>query len=142
MALPYLKSLEDCGEYAKAVEPYTPQLYALPQQVLDNIASPDGLRQLYVDTNPLISGFAISLALGVPFLIVSEINKNYSQVDRMWSILPNLYVVHLSIWARLAGFNSSRVDLISLATTLWSVSFFTCHSSKPLLIRVTVPFDL
>ncbi|RBR25825.1 uncharacterized protein FIESC28_01318 [Fusarium coffeatum] len=120
MALPYLKSLEDCGEYAKAVEPYIPQLYALPQQVLDNIASPDGLRQLYVDTNPLISGFAISLALGVPFLIVSEINKNYSQVDRMWSILPNLYVVHLSIWARLAGFNSSRVDLISLATTLWS----------------------
>ena len=142
MALPYLKSLEDCGEYAKAVEPYIPQLYALPQQVLDNIASPDGLRQLYVDTNPLISGFAISLALGVPFLIVSEINKNYSQVDRMWSILPNLYVAHLSIWARLAGFNSSRVDLISLATTLWSVSFSTCHSSRPLLIRVTVPFDL
>ncbi|KAF4991929.1 hypothetical protein FGRMN_7483 [Fusarium graminum] len=120
MALPFVKSLEDCGDYAKTVEPYIPQLYALPRQILDNIASPNGLRQLYVDTNPLISAFAISVALGFVFLVVSEINKNYSQVDRMWSILPNLYIVHLSVWARLAGVSSSRVDLISLATTLWS----------------------
>ncbi|KAM0341945.1 hypothetical protein ACHAPQ_000249 [Fusarium lateritium] len=120
MTLPFVKSLEDCGDYAKTVEPFIPQLYALPRQVLDNIASPDGLRQLYVDTNPLVSGFAISVALGFVFLVVSEINRNYSQVDRMWSILPNLYIVHLSVWARLAGVPSSRVDLISLATTLWS----------------------
>ncbi|KAF5627384.1 DUF1295 domain protein [Fusarium tjaetaba] len=120
MSLPFVKSIEDCGEYAKTVQPYIPELYALPRQILDNIASPDGLRQIYVDTNPLISGFAISIALGFVFLVVSEINRNYSQVDRMWSILPNLYVVHLSVWARLAGIPSSRVDLIAAATTLWS----------------------
>ncbi|EWZ99085.1 hypothetical protein NW765_009014 [Fusarium oxysporum] len=120
MSLPFVKSIEDCGEYAKTVQPYIPQLYALPRHILDNIASLDGLRQIYVDTNPLISGFAISIALGFVFLVVSEINRNYSQVDRMWSILPNLYVVHLSVWARLAGVPSSRVDLIAAATTLWS----------------------
>lgn len=143
MALPFVKSLEDCGDYAKTVEPFIPQLYALPRQVLDNIASPDGLRQLYVDTNPLASAFAVSVALGFVFLVVSEINKNYSQVDRMWSILPNLYIVHLSVWARLAGVPSSRVDLISLATTLWSVS---CITSFVKLLNwltwVTVPLDL
>ncbi|EWG44271.1 hypothetical protein FVEG_05390 [Fusarium verticillioides 7600] len=79
MSLPFVKSIEDCGEYAKTVQPYIPELYALPRQILDNIASPDGLRQIYVDTNPLIS-----------------------------------------VWARLAGIPSSRVDLIAAATTLWS----------------------
>jgi steroid 5-alpha reductase family enzyme len=54
--------------------------------------------------------------------VVSEVNRNYSQVDRMWSILPNLYVVHLAVWARLAGVPHSRLDLIVVATTVWSVS--------------------
>ncbi|KAF4470918.1 DUF1295 domain [Fusarium albosuccineum] len=120
MALPLLKSIEDCGDYAKTVEPFIPQLYALPQQILDNIADPSGLMQLYVDTNPLISAFAGSLVLGFVFLVVSEINRNYSQVDRMWSILPNLYVVHMAVWARLAGLPSSRIDLVAVATTIWS----------------------
>ncbi|RSM13650.1 hypothetical protein CEP52_001848 [Fusarium oligoseptatum] len=62
MAFPFLKSIEDCGDYAKTVEPFIPQLYALPGQILDNIADPSGLRQLYIDTNPLISAFAASVA--------------------------------------------------------------------------------
>ncbi|KAJ4268717.1 hypothetical protein NW762_002785 [Fusarium torreyae] len=120
MALPFLKSIEDCGEYAKTVEPFIPELYALPRLILDNIGHPAVLKQLYINTNPLISALAASIALGFVFLVVSEINKNYSQVDRMWSILPNLYVVHLAVWARLAGVPSSRIDLVAVATTLWS----------------------
>ncbi|KAM0436783.1 hypothetical protein ACHAPT_002494 [Fusarium lateritium] len=120
MAFPFLKSIEDCGDYAKTVEPFMPQLYALPGQIVDNIANPSGLRQLYIDTNPLISALAASIALGFVFLVVSEINRNYSQVDRMWSLLPNLYIVHLAVWARLAGVPSSRIDLVATATTIWS----------------------
>ncbi|RSL76101.1 hypothetical protein CEP51_010270 [Fusarium floridanum] len=120
MAFPFLKSIEDCGDYAKTVEPFIPQLYALPGQILDNIADPSGLRQLYIDTNPLISAFAASVAFSFIFLVVSEINRNYSQVDRMWSLLPNLYIVHLAVWARLAGVPSSRIDLVAAATTVWS----------------------
>ncbi|KAM5351316.1 hypothetical protein ACJ41O_004039 [Fusarium nematophilum] len=120
MALPFLKSIEDCGDYAKTVEPFIPQLYALPEQILENLANPSALKQLYIDTNPLISGFAASLALGLIFLVVSEINRNYSQVDRAWSVLPNLYIVHLAVWARLAGLPPSRIDLVAAATTIWS----------------------
>ena len=121
MALPLLMSLEDCGDYSKTVEPFIPQLYDLPYQVLDNIGSIDGLKQLYINTNPLITGFAASITLGFVFLVVSEINRNYSQVDRMWSLLPNLYVVHLATWARRADLPHSRIDLVAAATTLWSV---------------------
>ncbi|KAF7551601.1 hypothetical protein G7046_g7672 [Stylonectria norvegica] len=120
MALPLLKSLEDCGDYAKTVEPFIPQLYALPRQILDSIASPTALQQLYIDTNPLISAFAVSIVVGFIVLIVSEVNRNYSQIDRLWSILPNLYIVHMAVWARLAGEPHDRIDLVALATTLWS----------------------
>ncbi|KAL6404003.1 DUF1295 domain-containing protein [Ilyonectria robusta] len=120
MALPHLSSLEDCGDFSKTVEVFLPQLYALPSQILENIDSPAALTQLYIDTNPLISGFAASLAWGFVFLVISEINRNWSQVDRLWSLLPNLYIIHVAVWARLAGMPHARVDLIAIFSTAWS----------------------
>lgn len=117
--LPVLNALEDCSDYSKTVEPFIPQLYEVPSQLLNNVGN---LKQLYIDTNPLIAGFAASILFGGIFLVVSEFNRNYSQVDRMWSILPNLYVVHIAVWARLAGLPHQRIDLIALFTSLWSVS--------------------
>ncbi|KAL7909654.1 hypothetical protein GGI35DRAFT_450571 [Trichoderma velutinum] len=121
MALPHVKSLQDCVDYSKVVEPFLPQLYQLPHHIWDSIDSLDALRELYVTTNPLISGFAASLVVGLLTLIASEINRNYSQVDRLWSILPNLYVVHIALWARVAGLPHGRVDLIAIFTTIWSI---------------------
>ncbi|KAH6610763.1 hypothetical protein Trco_000783 [Trichoderma cornu-damae] len=121
MALPQVKSIQDCADYAKVVEPFVPQLYELPRQIWENADSFDGLRQLYAATNPLVSGFAASLAVGLVALVASEVNRNYSQIDRLWSILPNLYVVHMAIWARVAGLPHSRVDLIAVYTTIWSI---------------------
>ncbi|KAL3964731.1 hypothetical protein VFPBJ_03544 [Purpureocillium lilacinum] len=120
MLLPVIKSLRDCGEYALTVEPFIPQLYTLPSRLL-HAGSLDGLAQVYIETNPLITGFAVSLVLGFVFLVVSEVNRNYSQVDRMWSILPNLYIIHLATWARLAGLPHSRIDLVAAFSTLWSI---------------------
>lgn len=127
MALPSLKTLEDCAEYSKVVEPYIQQLYDLPQGVYHaatNSHSP--LLELYINTNPLISGFGFSLFLGSVFLVVSEANRNYSQVDRMWSLLPTIYNAHFAIWAHLNKLPSQRVDLILLWSALWSVC-----STKP-----------
>ncbi|KAK1239759.1 hypothetical protein MKX07_001213 [Trichoderma sp. CBMAI-0711] len=121
MALPQIKSLQECVDYAKVVEPFIPQLYQLPHQIWQSLGSLDALRQVYVTTNPLVSGFAVSLVVGLLALIVSEINRNYSQIDRLWSIVPNLYVVHIALWARVAGLPHSRVDLIAVCTTLWSI---------------------
>lgn len=121
MAFPTVQTLQDCSDFSKTVEPFVPQLLALPARTLAAATSRDALLDLYVSTNPLISAFAVSLVLGAIFLVASEINRNYSQVDRFWSILPNLYIAHLAVWARLAGVPHQRVDLILLFTTIWSV---------------------
>ncbi|KAI1267411.1 hypothetical protein F5Y18DRAFT_444300 [Xylariaceae sp. FL1019] len=121
MALPAIKSLEDCAEYAKVVEPFLPQLYDLPAKIVDTLSKRESLVQLYAETNPLISGFAFSVFLGGIFLIASEVNRNYSQVDRFWSLLPAFYNLHFSAWAHLNDLSSQRVDLITLWSLVWSL---------------------
>lgn len=120
MALPLLKSVVDCADWSKTVEPFIYQLRPLPQLVAASITNPAALKQIYVDANPLITAFAFSLALSPVALVVSEINKNYSQIDRLWSILPNLYNLHYALWTYLSGNNIDRVGLAALATTVWS----------------------
>lgn len=123
MALPTLQTLEECSDFSKTVEPFIPQLYGLPQRALDVAAGREGLVKLYAETNPLISGFAISIALGAVFLVAAEVNRNYSQVDRFWSLLPTFYIAHFDVWARLAGIPSPRIDAALLFSTVWSVRF-------------------
>lgn len=122
MTLPALQKFEDCADWAKAVEPYVPQLYELPSKLVDVAQGRLGLGGLYTETNPVISGFAISIFLGAIFLVVAEFNKNYSQVDRCWSILPTFYIAHFDLWARLAGIPSSRIDALLVFSAAWSVS--------------------
>ncbi|KAI2642654.1 DUF1295-domain-containing protein [Xylaria nigripes] len=120
MAIPTLKSLEDSADYATTVEAFLPQLYELPSNVLNAVTGGESLLTLYTSTNPLISGFAFSVFLGGAFLIASEVNQNYSQVDRHWSLLPTFYNIHFSTWARLNGLPSQRVDLAVIWSVIWS----------------------
>ncbi|OLN93946.1 hypothetical protein CCHL11_03382 [Colletotrichum chlorophyti] len=117
MALPAVSSLEECSEWAKAAEPFIPQLLELPRKIA---ASPQSLAQIYLETNPLVSGFFFSLVLAVVVLGVSEYHRNFSQIDRLWSLLPNWYILHLAAWAHLNGVPAQRVALVGAATTLWS----------------------
>lgn len=48
MALPIIRSLPDCADFSKTVEPYLPQLYTFANEVAASITSPDALKQLYV----------------------------------------------------------------------------------------------
>lgn len=114
-ALPLVSKLVDCADYSKTVAPFKYQLYNLPGLLLDA-----GLTDVYASTNPVISGLAFSLAIAPIFFIVSEANKNYSQVDRVWSILPTLYNAHFWFWARLNGESSLRLDAIFAISTIWS----------------------
>ena len=122
MALPVVKTALDCSDFSRTVTPFLDQLRPLAGIVIEAIANPAALKQIYLDTNPLISAFAFSLALSPIFLIVSEINKNYSQVDRVWSILPTLYNAHYVIYAHLMGFETKRLDTLLAASCIWSVS--------------------
>lgn len=121
MALPVIRSLADCTDYSKALLPYISQLYDLPQQIIDNITNLQALKVLYVSTNPFISAFAFSLFLFPIFLAVSEINRNYSQVDRCWSILPTIYNAHYTAYAHVTGLSTRRLDVLLLLSTFWSV---------------------
>lgn len=122
MSLPVIKTVEDTVDFYKTVVPYLPQLYDLPQQLLQSYNNPTELKNLYIATNPLISGFAFSLFLTPLFLVISEINKNYSQVDRMWSILPTLYNAHYCLYAHMSGINTARMDNLVAFSVIWSVS--------------------
>jgi steroid 5-alpha reductase family enzyme len=122
MTLPALISLEECSDWSKTVEPFIPQLYDLPKRLFETVQTGGSLLEVYKTTNPLISGFAFSVFLGAVFLVAAEINRNYSQVDRFWSLLPTFYIAHFDIWARLTGVPHQRIDLALLFSTLWSVS--------------------
>ena len=122
LALPTVKTISQCADYTTTVIPYASQLTELPTRLLQSYNDIEALKAIYLSTNPLISGFAFSLIISPIFLIVSEINKNYSQVDRFWSILPALYNVHLCAYAHLTGLNTQRLDTLSAFSIIWGVS--------------------
>jgi hypothetical protein len=122
MTLATPESLLQCADFSTTVLPYLSQLYDLPQQLLQSYSNTQELRNLYIATNPLISALALSLFLAPIFLIVSEINKNYSQVDRLWSILPTIYNAHYVVYAHMTGLPTERLDTLLACSVIWSVS--------------------
>ncbi|EPS44305.1 hypothetical protein H072_1704 [Dactylellina haptotyla CBS 200.50] len=75
----------------------------------------------YQQTDPLATSILASVILSGLTLIVSEITRNFSQVDRLWSILPAIYIVHYSHWASLNNVHSDRVDTAAVIAVIWSV---------------------
>jgi steroid 5-alpha reductase family enzyme len=120
-SLPLITSIADCADFSKTVEAYIPQLYTFPNAFANAIGDANALKHLYLTTNPMISSTVFSIATFPIFFIVSEINKNYSQVDRVWSILPTIYHIHYSIWAHMNGLPTSRVDNVLAFSVLWSI---------------------
>ncbi|KAF1958323.1 DUF1295-domain-containing protein [Byssothecium circinans] len=119
VALPAVKTLPECADFSKTVLPYLPQLYDLLQKLLDNYNNWEALQHIYLSTNPLITGLAFALFVTSIVFIIAEINRNYSQVDRLWSILPVIYNCHYALWAHQAGLPSQRLDHIMAVTVLW-----------------------
>ena len=120
-SLPILRSLHECADFSKTVEPFLPQLKLLPQRIPQALASLDNAKALYLDTNPLVTSFSFSIIVGAVTLVLAEINKNYSQIDRLWSILPTLYNAHYALWAHLNGLPTQRLDSIVVVSLIWSV---------------------
>ncbi|KAI9664151.1 MAG: hypothetical protein M1829_006018 [Trizodia sp. TS-e1964] len=120
MAVPAVKTLVDSASFNATVLPYVSQLQTLPQQLLA-CASWRDLLEVYTSTNPVISAFAFSLFLAPIFLVISEVNRNYSQVDRVWSILPALYFGHFAAFAHATGLPTQRIDNLLVCVLTWSV---------------------
>ena len=138
MAVPFIKARIDCADFDKTVLPYIYQLYDLPERALQVLQRQQHPLAFYTTTNPLVFGFALSLFLSpskrvswnrsriqpnmIVFLVISEYHRNYSWVDRFWSILPTIYVSHYALYAYLTGIPTGRIYLASLAYTIWGVS--------------------
>jgi hypothetical protein len=119
VALPAVKTLPECADFSKTVAPYLPQLYDLPQKVFAHINDMQALQHVYLSTNPFVTGLAFALFLTPIVLVVSEVNRNYSQVDRLWSLLPVIYNCHYALWAHLAGLPTQRLNHVMAVTLLW-----------------------
>lgn len=122
MALPLAADVIECTELSSTVLPYVSQLFDLPQHILGSYNDPEALKDLYLATNPLVTAFAFSLFVSPLFLLASEVNKNYSQVDRFWSILPSIYNAHYVVYAHLASLPTQRLHNLLAISTIWSVS--------------------
>jgi steroid 5-alpha reductase family enzyme len=74
------------------------------------------LLELYRTTDALtLALYACGLA-AVWCWVASLVTRNYSQVDRLWSILPVLYVFH---FATHGGFTDARLALMTTLAVLW-----------------------
>ncbi|KAI8380728.1 hypothetical protein BD560DRAFT_386948 [Blakeslea trispora] len=84
------------------------------------LQDPYYLIELYKKTDPLETAVYVSSGLSVIHYILSEITKNYSQVDKAWSILPGLYAWHFTIHDYLVH-NSVQPRLLaaSILITIW-----------------------
>ncbi|EER44160.1 DUF1295 domain-containing protein [Histoplasma capsulatum H143] len=109
MALPTVQTFADCADFSLIVSPFISQLISLPTRLIDSGTDIQALQHIYVTTNPFITAIAFAIFLAPVFLIASEVTRNYSQVDRSWSILPIVYNVHYSVWVsleRIANWNN------------------------------------
>jgi len=127
-ALPEVKTLRDCADFERTVLPFIPQLKQLPSRIL-HATSLVELKNVYLETNPVMSALAFSIIIAQAVFVVSQINKNYSQIDRLWSILPAFYNYHFWGWAYLHGIRSRKLDMVVVLSFIWSVSdLSSCRS--------------
>ena len=120
-ALPLVKTLQDCADFSKTVQPYLPQLYDLPHAIATHITDVQALQHVYATTNPLMTAIAFALFASPVVLLVAEVNRNYSQVDRLWSILPVIYNVHFNVWAHINGLPTKRLNHVMAVSIIWGV---------------------
>lgn len=121
LPLPDVQSVADCTSLSHSVLSFIPQLQFLPTTISESSKDLASLKELYLSTNPLVTAVAFCLFLAGLAFTLSELTGNYSQIDRLWSILPTVYNAHFAIWARMVGIKSESLDTILLISAVWSV---------------------
>ncbi|WP_066039007.1 DUF1295 domain-containing protein [Herbiconiux solani] len=66
--------------------------------------------------SPLIASLWVLAAVSLAVWVASLITREYSWVDRIWSIVPLVYVW---IFAGAAGLSDPRLNLMAVVVTLW-----------------------
>jgi steroid 5-alpha reductase family enzyme len=76
---------------------------------------------------PLLASVWVLAASCLVVWVLSLITREYSWVDRLWSIIP---VVYVWIFAGAAGFTDLRLTLMALVVTLWGARLTFNFSRK------------
>ena len=72
--------------------------------------------------NLLMESGGIALALALAAFVISTITGNFSQVDKMWSIVPAVYAWHIVLSADFVPQAAQpRLVLMALLVTAWSI---------------------
>ncbi|KAI9197087.1 uncharacterized protein BJ171DRAFT_446664 [Polychytrium aggregatum] len=86
-------------------------------------AWPEQLLQHYIRTDAILTAWALVAVFTLVTWTISTITRNYSQVDRIWSITPFIYAIHFAVHA--AVHNGVVIELrtfvMALLTTLWGL---------------------
>jgi steroid 5-alpha reductase family enzyme len=76
------------------------------------------LIDLYMSTDPLTTSLWVAGGFALLCWVLSLITKEYSWVDRLWSITPPLFAVHFAAYL---GFSDARLNLMAGLAVLWGV---------------------
>lgn len=74
----------------------------------------------YHNTNPAITAIIFSQALALCTFILSTITGNWSQVDRLWTLLPAIYIAHFTYYAHFLSLPTARLDTLLTLVVIWS----------------------
>lgn len=85
--------------------------------------------QLYATVNPFISGLFISLVISFFCFVFALPNRNYSQVDRLWSLLPVFYSWYFTLQPLAASYVKggdavaidTRLMVMSILVSIWGL---------------------
>jgi steroid 5-alpha reductase family enzyme len=62
----------------------------------------------------VLTWLTIMITVAIVCFVVSELTRNYSQVDKLWSLMPVVYS-----WITVAAFPSGRLYIMAALVTLW-----------------------
>eukprot|EP00761_Pharyngomonas_kirbyi_P014699 gb/GECH01014729.1/.p1 GENE.gb/GECH01014729.1/~~gb/GECH01014729.1/.p1 ORF type:complete len:321 (+),score=20.73 gb/GECH01014729.1/:1-963(+) len=82
----------------------------------------NNIKHFYLSADPFISGLGIVTIITLWCYIASLITRNYSQVDKLWPILPVIYAWHFILQSYLATNTLViRALIMAILVTIWGI---------------------
>ena len=64
----------------------------------------------------VLTWITVMIIVAIVCFLVSELTRNYSQVDKLWSLMPMVYS-----WITVASFPSHRLFVMAILVTIWGL---------------------
>ncbi|KAK7208403.1 hypothetical protein BZA70DRAFT_254568 [Myxozyma melibiosi] len=79
------------------------------------------LKEFFVNSHPYTAAALLHVAvMGLTF-VIGTLQDEYSQVDRIWSLLPAFTIIMYTVHSYLNGIAASRLWIYTIIVVIWSV---------------------